>query len=128
MVAEPDLAEPERRARYNRSAVKKVVRTRDDSGGTVSLAVDDALEIHLPETPTTGYLWKAVGLDVAILRLVSSHFIPKGTVPGRRGTRILEFRTVAAGHTLLRLNLMRGWLGEASAVDHFELTVTVAAQ
>ncbi len=111
--------------RYNRSAMNRVVRSRDDSGETLALAAGDLLELRLPETPTTGYLWKPVGLDTAILKLQSSRFVSQGTVPGRGGTRILEFLAAGPGDTVLRLKLFRGWSGESSAVDQFELTVTV---
>ncbi|HZT29181.1 MAG TPA: protease inhibitor I42 family protein [Bryobacteraceae bacterium] len=105
--------------------METLIRTRQDSGGSVELAVGDVLEIHLAETPTTGYLWKVHEIDPPALTFHGSRFVSGGPAPGRGGTRILTFEGVAPGRAVLRLKHYRQWAGDSSIIDRFELTVSV---
>jgi inhibitor of cysteine peptidase len=98
---------------------------KHNNGQTVRLSVGDTLELHLPENPTTGYLWVTTTIDNALLAEMAHDFIPPTTdAYGAGGMRILRYRALSRGHSPLELALRREWEPE-NPIDHFRLDVIV---
>lgn len=75
---------------------------------TVSLHVGDRLTIRLSECESCGYRWvTGHAPDAAVLRRVSSRFVPPHLAPGAvggSGTRVIVYRAVRAGFTRIVLS------------------------
>jgi inhibitor of cysteine peptidase len=93
------------------------------NGGTVSVAVGDAVVIRLPENPTTGYRWQVDA--VTRLTLVADEFSSVSSAPGAGGERHLRFITPAPGSFHVQATLRRAWEVDAAPQAQFRVTVQV---
>ena len=106
--------------------------TRQHHGQTITAAIGDRIEVLLDETPTSGYTWANLSAGDS-LTLEGSDFRSSGApgdagavaVAGRGGQRQFHFSARQAGISLLQLKLMQAWMGQASSVDDFAVTVTI---
>lgn len=99
--------------------------TDQDDGTAVSLSPSAAFVVRLAENPTTGYRWRLVAWDRAILELIRDEYLaPDPVRPGAGGEHIWEFVARAAGDCELRLAYGRGWEAAAPART-FSLQVVV---
>jgi inhibitor of cysteine peptidase len=100
--------------------------TKVNNGSLLSVNKGDAVNVSLPETPTTGYRWAIDSVDGAVLQLQNSTFaLTPGVGIGGGGTRTMTFQAVRPGSTNLSLKLWRDWIGDSSTVDRFGAIVKV---
>jgi predicted secreted protein len=82
--------------------------TARDNGRAVQLGLDKKFKLILEANPSTGYHWEVVTLDQAVVEqgesLVLAPEVGSGPpVVGAPVTMVWTFRTLAPGHTPLRL-------------------------
>ena len=100
--------------------------SREDNGKLIKLRQGDVIIVSLQETPTTGYRWTVDNIDEKILELQNEGFrIAPGVGIGGSGTRTFSFRAITVGSVNLRLKLRREWLGDASIIERYSLTIKV---
>lgn len=106
-------------------AATKVV-TDADKGGTVTIKMDDVLEVRLSSNPSTGYAWYLQKQSTALLRLTSQTQIP-ATQPGvgRPNVQIFNFAPKAKGTGVLLLHYVRVWMNPDPNEEQFTLHVTI---
>ena len=83
----------------------------------------DVIEVRLPETATTGYLWQPE-VDEQTLQLVGDERSAPEQPRGAPGVRVISFKVLEPQATELRVVKRRPWDSEAK--DAFTLTVEVA--
>jgi predicted secreted protein len=125
-----------------------------ESGKTLYPKVEDLLNVALPETPSTGYIWSIEDPRVidasrlsdeetpahVILSIEGSSF--EGVVPqrgpqnwqdgvmryGAGGTRHLVFRALRPGQFTLKLQKRRPWESSGTGIaDAFEINLSISA-
>jgi inhibitor of cysteine peptidase len=96
--------------------------TREDSGRHCSVNVGEQVTLTLPETPTTGYEWKAE-VDPELLRELENRFDPDSAPRGAAGARIITFEAIAVGPTPLRCDRRRAW--EGTAAEQFQVYLDI---
>ena len=103
------------------------IADENDNGQTVSMAVGDALQLSLPENPSTGYVWSVVTNNEAVLRPDEDPaYTPVGTVmPGSGGRVTFSFTAIAQGNVNLQLILARPQETAVEAAETFALAVSV---
>ncbi len=92
----------------------------DDSRRTV--AVGEEICVQLPETPTTGYLWRAE-VDGEALELLTDSYDVAEHPRGAAGWHTFTFRARRRGPAALVLVQGRPWEGGHSAEYRVELDV-----
>jgi inhibitor of cysteine peptidase len=99
-----------------------MIVTRDDNGRCVSLKLREKLEVRLPESQVSGYLWELRG-GCPCLRLDDSGYAERG--PARfnaLGERSWHFAAVATGGCRLDFYLVRPW---SAPSREYSLSITV---
>ncbi|WP_216325699.1 ImmA/IrrE family metallo-endopeptidase [Deinococcus aestuarii] len=108
---------------------------RRDSGRVVYPRVSDELVLHLPEMPSTGYVWTApetVGAqpaDPAVEVLVDQFLAepgPDDEVLGGEGLRRFVLRVTHQGGARLELRKQRPWQRSGEPLDRFGLDLNIA--
>jgi predicted secreted protein len=61
------------------------------SGATVAAQAGDRIELHLPENPTTGFLWEVRATPAGIRLLASDLTLGQPLTPGAGGERTFTF-------------------------------------
>jgi predicted secreted protein len=61
------------------------------SGATVAAQAGDRIELHLPENPTTGFLWEVRVTPAGIRLLASELSLGQPLTPGAGGERTFTF-------------------------------------
>lgn len=82
--------------------------TESQDGSVLKAKVGDALEVRLPEVPTTGYRWEVVTLPLW-LTVVHSHLTLEDPSVGGGGTRSLRLRVDGPGEGAVVLELRPVW-------------------
>lgn len=96
------------------------------NGGAISARPGDRIIVRVPENPTTGYHWRAVPSDPALLELQSDQFMPPASeAPGSGGVRTLQYLARGAGNASVTLELARPWEANAPR-SQFKIQVTVS--
>jgi len=106
--------------------MSKIVVTETSNGQALEVNPGDVVAVHLPENPTSGYVWDIDGVDDQTLQFTQTDFIPN--VPSRigaGGTRVMDFRAIKPGMAHLQLKMWRPWEGNVSATNHFAVAVHV---
>ena len=96
---------------------------REDNGKHIELSLRDSLEVHLPESQVSGYMWQFAEKSCPCLRLVDSIYVEKG--PARfngLGERIWFFSTKEPGECDLIFSLVRPW---SKPSPEYDLMITV---
>ncbi len=99
-----------------------MIVTRDDNGRCVAMKLRAKLEVRLPESMVSGYVWEYRG-GCPCLRLDDSDYAEHG--PSRftgQGERSWHFAAVATGECTLNFYLVRPW--SAPSLE-YSLAVTV---
>lgn len=97
--------------------------TKEDSGKTVDLRVDDVLQIQLAGTATTGFWWRFQDLDEQYLRIVKKYTSEIPGVPekidGGPIMGVWELVAVKPGTTTVRMVYSRGGQSPKTAANEF---------
>jgi inhibitor of cysteine peptidase len=96
---------------------------REDNGRHMKLSLRDSLEVRLPESQVSGYMWQFDENSCPCLRLVDSIYVEQG--PARfngLGERIWFFSTKESGECSLAFSLVRPW---SKPSPEFTLEITV---
>lgn len=104
-----------------------VVVTSENNGGNVNLSAGEFLQVALPSNPSTGYSWRIVSYDQAVLTKVFEVYQAKvvgGGAVGAGGTSFYQFYAAAAGTTTLTLEY-RGPGTPGVLADTFQAQVSV---
>ncbi|HEX2914396.1 MAG TPA: protease inhibitor I42 family protein [Chloroflexia bacterium] len=105
---------------------KTVEIDQSHAGSTVLLQLKDQLQISLEGNPTTGYTWEVAQIDNKILKLNGEpEFQPANALAGSGGKMILNFDTVGAGTTTLKLIYHRVFEPNVAPLNTYQVTVTV---
>ncbi len=86
-----------------------MIATRDDNGRCFTLKLRERLEVRLPESQVSGYVWE-YREGCPVLRLDDSDYAERG--PARfngQGERSWHFAAVATGRCTLSFYLVRPW-------------------
>ncbi len=96
-----------------------------DDGAAITLPVGAAFSVVLRESPTTGFRWRTVSVDAAVLNVTRDEFHSAGSQRlGAGGEHLWEFTTREPGSCVIKLANGRGW-ESAPAIRTFELKVNV---
>jgi inhibitor of cysteine peptidase len=95
-----------------------LVLTEADAGRTVEVAPGKAVQLRLPENPTTGYRWVMTMTPASCLEIGSNGFDrdPKAP-PGAGGVRVVAIASVTAPACELALAYRRPWETDAPAAS-----------
>ena len=97
-----------------------------DAGKTITLKTGDVLLIELDGNITTGFNWIPALQDPLLLSQVGdAEVTPESNLTGAPGRIVLQFKAVAQGQTLLRLDYKRSWETGVAPEKTFEVTVVV---
>lgn len=100
--------------------------TQADSGKKVDLAPGGILELALEGNPTTGYTWKVMsGNDAVLKQMGESTFTPQSNLMGAPGVEVWKFQAVGAGSVSLKLGYKRWWDNAMQPNPTVEVTVNV---
>jgi len=101
--------------------------TQSDIQHPIRISQDQALEVRLPSTPSTGFGWYATNNNADILKQVGNwEFVsdnPSSDVEGASGTQVTHFVSVAAGTTELELLYRRPWEDVSQATSSYKITI-----
>lgn len=109
----------------NTFASESMRLSESDSGKTVEVGVGDELEIVLPGTPTTGYVWEASSPDSNVLKLGKADFITDNKAVGSGGMEVIRFHALAAGKSEVKLIFHRPFEHNVPPSKTFEVTVII---
>ncbi|MDT7596598.1 MAG: inhibitor of cysteine peptidase [Pseudonocardiales bacterium] len=96
----------------------------DDDGSRRTVPVGDEIVVRLPETPTTGYLWR-LDLVTDELQLIDDHYEAPAIPRGAPGVHVLTFRAVRDGPAMLKVVKGRSWEDHPAQVFRVDLDVRV---
>lgn len=106
-------------------ALRDVVVHRAQDGGSTGLRPGQGLVVELPATPETGFAWRLVAVDEAVLRAPAmEEYEPPGPAGGA-GLSVWRFRAAGPGTTTLRLEYARVGEDAPGRVTTFTFTVVV---
>jgi predicted secreted protein/Zn-dependent peptidase ImmA (M78 family) len=90
--------------------------------------VDDIIQVRLPETPSTGYVWQVADGSRVVLSHEDSMLSFSGdrTLVGQTGERLLTFKVMCYGKEHLKICLNRPWERNGSTAGEFNLRVNAA--
>ncbi|MCP4580759.1 MAG: protease inhibitor I42 family protein [candidate division Zixibacteria bacterium] len=115
----------------DQSSAQKAVTiqlTAKDDGGNVRLEADRILSIDLDANPSTGYRWEITEIDEEVLAIESRDYKQRDAEPGMvgvGGTLTLNFKTIAAGKTILKMVYTRPQSGDDDVAKSFSVNVDV---
>ncbi|HYL59879.1 MAG TPA: protease inhibitor I42 family protein [Candidatus Acidoferrales bacterium] len=106
---------------------RTVTVTEKDSGSETILARGDTLEVSLPATSGTGYVWQVAKVESSILsQSGNATFEHDGkAMPGAMRHQTFHFSANAAGAGLLELRYLRPWEKDTPPAKSFTLNVLV---
>jgi inhibitor of cysteine peptidase len=84
--------------------------TLGDNGGRIELFLEDSLEVRLPESQVSGYMWQYNEKSCPCLRLFESIYVERGPAKFTgQGERSWFFTAVEPGECTLTFSLIRPW-------------------
>ena len=99
--------------------------TEADAGTTRTVQLEEKVELHLPENPSTGYRWSINIVPPEAAAVIANDWSPAGPGVGATGTREFIITTKKPGTVMLRAKLWREWQGEGSITQRREFTLQV---
>jgi len=102
------------------------VVTEKEKDTTVEVNKGDNIVVELAGNPTTGYQWRQIGADTAILQQVSDpEFEPDSTAIGSPGVVNIQYKAVGSGKMLLQLVYDRSFEPQTPPAQTFQINVSV---
>ena len=100
--------------------------TKADAGKKVDLAVGSVLELALDGNPTTGYTWKVMsGNDALLKQMGDATFTPQSGLIGAPGVEVFKFQAIGTGSVTLKLGYKQWWDDKMQPNPTFEVTVNI---
>lgn len=96
--------------------------TLEDDDSQQTVAIGEEICVQLPETPTTGYLWRAA-VDGEALELLADSYDVAEQPRGAAGWHTFRFRARRCGPAALTLVQGRSWESGHSGEYRVELDV-----
>lgn len=97
-----------------------------NNNGSLTLDVGTILTMTLQENATTGFKWHFEPYDENVLKLESDTYLAAALSGiGGGGSRLLKFRTIAAGQTVLSLLKRRAWDEREHYREQFSIDISV---
>src|ERR1700676_3934967 len=94
----------------SQASASVVFISQDDNGREFALDRGDALEISLPATSGTGYVWQALPIAGGVARPVGEPaFALDNATPGASGHQIFHFGIESTGTGALEMLYLRPW-------------------
>jgi predicted secreted protein len=94
------------------------------NGRQIEAALNEELEIVLPETRTAGYQWVAKNSGEPVCQLLKETTEPSATVGGT-GHHLWQFLVVASGTAEIKLHYLRPWETSKEPARTFSLKIRV---
>ena len=102
--------------------------TEADNGRTIEVAIGDTIEVHLPETASTGFRWHVASSGDPVCAIAEETRVPPGTAkPGAPGTHQWRLEARKAGEALFKLAYRRPW-ESGNAEREFTIRLRVVAK
>ena len=103
-----------------------VTLNEKDNGRAVSLTGNQNLQIILPSNISTGYSWKIVSIDTAILKEIGEkEYVQEIKRKGGGGHTIFRFKPAGKGKFSLKLAYYQGWEKNPPYEKTFTVTLSV---
>ena len=99
--------------------------TAQDTNKTIHVSLNDSFNISLDSSPTTGYSWEILPYDESVIKFLKSEFKPTSNKRGSNGKRIIEFKALGKGKTILELFYLRVWEKDKNPIKKFRVTAVV---
>lgn len=97
-----------------------------DNNRSIAVHTGDHLLLTLRENAATAFKWHLDPYNENVLTLESSAFSPPSTSQiGASGNRIIRFRAIAPGGTVIRLRNRRSWEPPEKLAGEFSIDVSV---
>jgi len=99
--------------------------TQTDFQHQIKVSQNQALEVRLPSTPSTGFGWYAASNNESIIKQVGNwEFVTdNASAVGASGTQINHYVSTAAGTTELELLYKRPWEDASQATASYKVTI-----
>jgi len=105
---------------------KTVMITQAQNQSKVRVKKDASFQLLLNANPTTGFDWRIVSYDSAIIQIKQKSFIQSETHRmGAPGKQVFKFKAIAAGAPDLRLIYARPWERATAEADSFRVHIIV---
>jgi predicted secreted protein len=100
--------------------------TKEQGGREIALKVGNILQIELPGTGGTGYIWSVEESFAPYLKLLdqTTRQLKEG-LPGSPVMEIWRFQAEKPGACEIKMAYYRPWEGVGKAVDHFHLKLHI---
>ena len=97
------------------------------NGGKLMVFQGDTVEVRLHSTPGTGFSWKVLHVDNAVLTQKKAPVFvpPPQRIPGAEGHLVFDFLAAAPGRSTLQLAYSRPWEKDTAPARTFNVEVTV---
>lgn len=99
------------------------MRSFDDPGQIVQVAVGETFVISLASNPTTGYTWQAE-TEPEHLEWLGQEFQPGDSAVGAGGSELVRFLARQMGETRITFEYRRPWGGEARDIVQFQVLIS----
>lgn len=106
----------------------EVVLTEADQGKAFTVKKGAAIQLRLPESPSTGYTWQFNAFDAKALTFVGQqNFKPveQNAMAGKPELKVFTLKAAETGVVTLDLSNYRVWEGAGSAARHFTATIQI---
>jgi predicted secreted protein len=110
----------------SRASASVVFISQDDNGREFALDRGDALEISLPATSGTGYVWQTEPIAGGFAKQVGEPaFTLDNAMPGAAGHQIFHFGIEATGTGALEMIYLRPWEKGSKPAKVFKIMLIV---
>lgn len=97
-----------------------------DHGKTIPLTVGSTVELRLPDNPSTGYRW-TFKADPTMVHIKEGRYTQSSELVGSGGEMQWFLQALKPGTTAVLFKRWREWEGEQSAIESFQLTLSISA-
>lgn len=98
-----------------------------DNNRSIEVRTGDQLLLTLRENAATGFKWHLAPYNEKVLILESNAFFPPSTSQmGASGNRLVSFRAIAPGQTVIRLRNRRSWEPPEKFAAEFAVNISVS--
>ena len=107
-------------------ADKPISLNLDDSGKVIKVYVGQSFDINLIENSEDGGVWSISPYNTAVIGFISSKFIPDEKIDGAGGHRVIRFRALKKGKSVLEINYFKTAKRAISKLGMFRVDINVA--